>query len=283
MPVADPSFGWQEALAAFSIISTVAFLVAWVATDLGHVSRTPYVAILTLTTLALAAGYIAWSGTSVVELLTVGWGWGILGGLAAAAVIVPLVRRLPPRPRPEGSRLVARLLWEGVVYGTAEAILLATLPVLAVWQGADALGWTDTAWARAASGALAVAGALVVIAVHHLGYREFRGRASRTMLSGALVGCGVQALAFLLTGNALAPILAHIVLHWQLTLRGNEMPPASGSSLESSRSGRSRLGQGPRAGEGAGRIDPRPAKIATAFTTACSTQERGGRASRVGR
>lgn len=124
------------------------------------------------------------------------------------------------------------------MYGTAEAILLATLPVLAVWQAADALGWTDTVWARAASGALAVAGALVVIAVHHLGYREFRGRASRTMLSGALVGCGIQALAFLLTGNALAPILAHIVLHWQLTLRGNELPPASGSSLESSRSGR---------------------------------------------
>lgn len=238
MPVADASFGWQDALAAFSIISTVAFLVTWVVTDLGHVSRTPYVAILTLTTLALAAGYIAWSGTSVVELLTSGWGLGILGGSVAAAVIVPLVRRLPPRPRPGGSRLVARLLWEGVVYGTAEAILLATMPVLAVWQAADALGWTDTVWARAASGALAVAGALVVIAVHHLGYREFRGRASRTMLSGALVGCGIQALAFLLTGNALAPILAHIVLHRQLTLRGNELPPASGSSLESSRSGR---------------------------------------------
>lgn len=159
MPVADPSFGGQEALAASSIISTVAFLVTWVATDLGHVSRTPYVAILTLTTLALAAGYIAWSGTSVVELLA-GWGWGILGGSAAAAVIVALVRRLAPRPRPESSRLVVRLLWEGVVYGTAEAILLATLPVLAVWQAADALGWTDTAWARAASGA--VGGALVV-------------------------------------------------------------------------------------------------------------------------
>ena len=90
--------------------------------DLGHVTRTPYVAILTLTTLALAASYIAWSGTSVAELLTAGWGWDILGGLAAAAVIVPLVRGLPSRLRPEGSQLAARFLWEGVVYGTAEAI-----------------------------------------------------------------------------------------------------------------------------------------------------------------
>ena len=57
MPVADLSFGWQEAVAAFVIISAIAFLVTWVMTDLGHVARTPYVAIVFLTTLALAAGY----------------------------------------------------------------------------------------------------------------------------------------------------------------------------------------------------------------------------------
>ena len=70
MPVADPSFGWHEAAAAFAIISVVAFLVSWVVTDLGRVSRTPYVAILALTTFALAGGYLAWSGTSVVDLVT---------------------------------------------------------------------------------------------------------------------------------------------------------------------------------------------------------------------
>ncbi|MGA9161409.1 MAG: hypothetical protein WB297_11185, partial [Actinomycetota bacterium] len=207
------------------IIAVVAFLVTWVVTDLAHVPRTPYVAILSLTTAALAGGYLARSGTSGADLLTEGWGWGIVGGLVAAALVAPLVRRLPRGPRSEGPELIGRLLWEGVVYGTAEAILLATLPVLAVWQGADALGWTDTGWVKAASGALAVAGALFVILVHHLGYREFR--ASRKMLAGALAGCGIQALAFLLTGNVLAPIVAHIVLHGQLTLRGNEMPPQS--------------------------------------------------------
>jgi hypothetical protein len=232
MPLPDASFGWQEAIAAFAIISMVAFLVTWVVTDLGHVSRTPYVAILALTTSALAADYLASSGTSAADLVTAGWGWGILGGLIAAASVAPLVRRLPSRPRPGGSELVGRFLWEGVVYGTAEAILLASLPVLAIWQAADALGWTDTASARAVSGALAVVGALLVIAVHHLGYREFRAKASRKMLSGALVGCGIQAMAFLITGNVLAPIVAHIVLHWQLTLRGNELPPVSDASLE---------------------------------------------------
>jgi hypothetical protein len=240
MPIADLSFGWQEAAAAFAIIAVVAFSVTWVVTDLGHVPRTPYVAILAVTTAALAAGYLAWSGTSLAALVATGWGWGMLAGVIVAALVMPLVRRLSSGPRAEGSQLVGRLLWEGVVYGTAEAILLATLPVLAVWQGAEALGWTDTAWAKTGSGALAVFGALFVIGVHHLGYREFRARAARRMLGGALVGCGLQALAFLLTGNVLAPVLAHIVLHWQLTLRGNEMPPVAEAPTAAPGEGRSR-------------------------------------------
>ena len=143
MPVADPSFGWLEAAGAFGVVTVVAFAVTWIVTDLARVSRTPYIAVLTFTTLVLGVGYVAWSGTEVADLVTEDWGWGIVGGIAAIAVVVPLVRRLPSRPRPGGPRLVGRLLWEGVVYGSAEGLLLATLPVLSVWQGAEALGWTD--------------------------------------------------------------------------------------------------------------------------------------------
>jgi hypothetical protein len=227
MPVAEPSFGWLDALGAFAVIAGVAFLVTWIVTDLARVPRTPYIAVLTVTTFALAAGYLAWSGTALADLVIENWGWGIVGGVAASAVVVPLVRRLPSGTRPRGPLLVERLLWEGVVYGTAEGLLLATLPVLAVWQGAEALGWTEPVTGAVASGAIAIVGALFVILVHHLGYREFRR--SRKMLAGALVACGIQALAFLLTGNVLAPILAHIILHGQLTLRGDEMPPSKAS------------------------------------------------------
>src|SRR5215207_8308373 len=137
MPIADPSFGWQEALAAFAVIAIVAFLVTWVVTDLGRVSRTPYIAVLALTTITLAGGYLAWSGTAVTDLVATDWGWGVLGGVVAAALVAPVVQRLGVGPRPHGAELAGRLLWEGVVYGTAEAILLATLPVLALWQAAD--------------------------------------------------------------------------------------------------------------------------------------------------
>ena len=89
MPVEDPSFGWQEALTAYAIVGVVTFLVTWVVTDLAHASRTPYVAILTLTALALTTGYLFWSGTPLTELVTSGWGLGILAGLIAGAVVAP--------------------------------------------------------------------------------------------------------------------------------------------------------------------------------------------------
>ncbi|MGE5225483.1 MAG: hypothetical protein ACM3OO_01260 [Planctomycetaceae bacterium] len=226
MPAPDPSFGWQEGVAAYLSVVIAAFLVTWVVTDLLRVRRTAYVAILTVVVLALGGGYLAWSGTSLSELVTSNIGWGVVAGVAAAAIVTPLIARLPRHTGPTGVKRAELVVWEDVVYGTAEALLLATYPVLAIWQAAAAAGWTDGGWAKVGSGVLAVAGSLLVILVHHLGYAEFRERAARPALFGALVACGLQAIAFLVTGNVLAPVVAHIVLHVQLTFRGEEMPPA---------------------------------------------------------
>lgn len=227
MPLADQAFSWQEAIAAFAIISVAAFLVTWVLTDLLRIPRAPYVPILLLVALGLGAGYLAWSGTSASELFSSNVGWGLAAGLIAAAIAIPLVRRLPEHPHATGARLVGLMLWEGLVYGIAEAVLLATLPVLAVWQACADLGWTDGGAAKIGSGVLAIMGALFVILVHHLGYAEFRTEAGRPGLFGALAVCGLQAIAFLATGSVLAPVVAHIVLHGQLLLRGDELPPAT--------------------------------------------------------
>jgi hypothetical protein len=226
MPVADPAFGWQEAAAAFAIITVAAFLVTWTLTDLLRIPRAPYIPVLLAVALGLGAGYVAWSGTSASELTSSGVGWGLAAGLIAAAIALPLVRQLPAHPHASGTRLVGLMLWEGVVYGIAEAVLLSTLPVLVVWQALVDLGWTDGGWAKVGSGALSILGALLVILVHHLGYAEFRTEAGRPGLFGALAICGVQAIAFLVTGSVIAPIVAHIILHCQLLLRGDELPPA---------------------------------------------------------
>lgn len=227
MPIPDPAFTWQEGLAAFAIIAAVAFLVTWVLTDLLRTPREPYIGLLLVVTLALGVSYLAWSGTSAVELLSSGLGWGLVAGVLAAAVALPLVRRLPAHRHATGTRLVGLMMWEGLAYGIAEALLLSTLPVLAIWQACVDLGWTNGVWAKFGSGALAILGALLVILVHHLGYVEFRTEAGRPGLFGALAVCGMQAIAFLSTGSVLAPTVAHIVLHDQLLMRGVELPPAT--------------------------------------------------------
>jgi hypothetical protein len=211
---------------AYAIVLVASFLVTWVVTDVLHVPRTPYVAILAVVSLGLGGAYLVWSGTSVADVLVRNGGWALLAGVVVALVLTPAVRRLPGSERPAGS-LAGHLVWEGGVYGIAEALLLSALPVLAVWQAADGLGWTRSTWGDVGSGALAIVGALFVILVHHLGYREFRPASARPMLMGALLACGVQALAFLLTGNILAPVLAHVALHVQMLGRGVELPPAA--------------------------------------------------------
>jgi hypothetical protein len=224
MPVVETPFGWSEVAIAFAALSLAAFLVTWLITDALGIGRAWYVAILTLTVAGLSGAYLAWSDVSAAELVTSNMARGAVAGVLAAAAMFPLVRRLPSGRRATGGRLGLQLVWEGGVYGIAEALLLATLPVLVIWQGvpeaAGAFGWHRIAW-----GALAIAGSLAVILVHHLGYAEFRSAKSRNKLAGALLSCGVQALAFLLTGSVLAPVVAHILLHTQLALRGVEMPP----------------------------------------------------------
>jgi hypothetical protein len=227
MPAADAAFGWEQALLAYGVLVVAAYLVTWVVTDRLNVPRGPYVAVLSVTVIALGAGYLMWSGTSLADLVSSELGWGIVAGLVVAGAVAPLVRRLPRHEAPTGFHRAGLMFWEDVVYGMAEGLLLATYPVLTVWHAVSAAGWTNDGWARVGAGSLSIVGALFVILVHHLGYRQFRQPAGRRMLAGVLVSCGLQAVAFLVTGNVLAPLIAHVVLHTQLTLRGDEMPPAA--------------------------------------------------------
>ncbi len=61
----------------------------------------------------------------------------------------------------------------------------------------------------------------VVIVVHHLGYREFRG----PPVVVAALTCGILSLAYLLTVNPLAAMGGHIIAHSGVILLGRELPP----------------------------------------------------------
>lgn len=220
---------WWSQLIWLSALTLGSFLVTWLVTDVFRIGRTPYIAFLAVLTGGFLFGYLGWSKMDVSAFLTHQWPWGLLGVAIAGPLLIMLLAQgrraqsqiLAPAPRPQGLRLVGVLLWEGVVYGTAEGLLLSVLPVLVTWQMLSALGWTQTWIGVVFTGVFAIVASLLVIVVHHLGYREFRG----PQIAGAMMSCGILSLAYLLTANPLAAIGGHIIMHMGAVLQGIALPP----------------------------------------------------------
>ncbi len=231
---------WWSELIWLLALALASFLVTWIFTDLFHLTQTPYIGVLAVVTGALLAGYLSWSNTDWVTFLSYNWLWGLVGAIIASSlIIVGLLRSMRSQPemlgtapRPEGMRLVGALLWEGFVYGMAEGLLLSVLPVLITWQALASLHWTQSWYGIILSGIIALLASVIVIAVHHLGYHEYRGR----KLVSAEVGCAPLSLAYLLTMNPLAAGVGHSILHMAAVLRGIELPPhqeKSGHAVQS--------------------------------------------------
>lgn len=216
-----PDVNWAGSVLWLLGMALAGYLVAWFFTDRMGVRRTPYVALLAAVTGGLAAGYVAWSGAGADFWLD-RWGWGLLAALVSGLVLALLLRRAVVAPLGHADEKVGtgRFLWEGGLYGVAEGLLLSALPVVVTWQAFSAAGWFEgRRGVAAALSALLASG--VLIAVHHLGYRGYRGR----RLVMPVVACMVLSVAVLASGSPLAAIGGHVVLHAALLRRHIEMPP----------------------------------------------------------
>jgi hypothetical protein len=126
--------GGMSTLAWLGGVALAAFLVSWILTDLLEVRRTVYVAALALVTAGLTAGFVLWSGQGNGSW-TDNWAWGVLGAVLTGGFLALQIRRLP-KPGASPRHMDAEEgLWEGLVYGAAEGLLLSVLPVVIVWQG----------------------------------------------------------------------------------------------------------------------------------------------------
>ena len=216
------ALSWTAAGAWLGIALVVGFLVSWVATDVLEIPHVPYVAVLAVVTLALGVGYTVWAGAGLGDVVAHNAGWGVLGGVLVAIPVSRAIVRMPGHRVPvEQERRADVLGWEGVVYGVAEGLLLSALPALILWNAADTAGWTDGGGGRVAAGALALVASLVMIAVHHFGYWDYRGR----QVLPVMAGCGLLTIAFLATGSVLAPVIGHIAMHVAGLWDGIELPP----------------------------------------------------------
>jgi hypothetical protein len=220
MPVPVSPVSWAGSLIWLAALAAVSFLVTWAAADKLRVRRTPYIAVLTAVTAAMTAGYIAWLGVSVSTLLGTHWGWGLLAAPLCGAFLIWGMTRPPVTRKLTGRRLGVALLWEGVVYGTTEGVLLSMLPVLMGWQMIHSLGWQGTG-GDIARWTLPIAASVLVTVVHHVGYWEYRNR----LLLPISAGCGLLAVGYLVTASPIAPALGHVLGHATGLVHGTELPP----------------------------------------------------------
>ena len=206
-------------LAAAVVLADAGIVSGWL-----HLGRGWFVPVHAIIVGGFTAAYLAATGIRPAVQLRRRWRAGLVGGLVFGAVLAYGVSGQPASARPEGAHLAAALIWLGVVYGTADALLITVVPVLAVY-GSRPAEELRAVGARARWGGMALLASLVVAAAYHLGFQEFRGGA----LLQPLVGNAIVTAAYLLTGNPLAPVLAHVVMHGAAVLHGAgttyQLPP----------------------------------------------------------
>jgi hypothetical protein len=159
------SITWWSQLIWLFALALGSFLVTWIFTDLLRFARTAYIGVLTVVTAGFLFGYLSWSNADWGAFISYQWFWGLVGAVITGPLLVAIMvqgarrahsRVLALTPRPEGLHLAATLLWEGVVYGIDEGLLLSVLPVLMTWQALSVLGWTQSWLGVVFSGAVAL-------------------------------------------------------------------------------------------------------------------------------
>jgi hypothetical protein len=204
------------------------FLVSWLFSDLLRLPRTAYVAIFAIGTGAFLYGYVQWSNLNTATFISYQWPQGLIvavvSGLAVVALVPWLVRwqslALLPPPGPRGRQLISILLVDGVVNGAAEAMLISVLPVLIVWQALTPFPWFQQWPGSTLASIIAFAVSLIIVTLHHLGFRELRCH----LIIFVIGGNAVFTLAYLLTVNPLAAVVAHVMMHIGCELQSIEVP-----------------------------------------------------------
>jgi hypothetical protein len=232
MPVPASPEPWWGSLLWLLGLMIAAFSVAWVSGTRLQIRRSLYIPILLTATGALSVGYVAWLGVGAMDLVTARWGWGIVAGVVVAVILVPAIRHQPVDRQVSRPDLPAMLMWEGVVYGTAEGMLLSGLPAFMTWQMVHALGWSGPEGALA-RWTLPILAAAAVIVVHHLGYWNCRNR----ILVPITLACSLLTGGYLVAGSFAAPMLGHILMHFGADLHGVEMPPKARPTMSEGEQG----------------------------------------------
>jgi hypothetical protein len=203
-----------------------AFLIPYVFADVLDVHRDLFYGIYAAAVLALFAAWSRDTGYDLRAAVHRRWPWALGLGLAAGALLAFVVLRTEEAtPRPGGVELVAQVGWRGIVYGLADGLLLSAFPILVVFAALAGTRLNERLRGRIVIGAIALAASLVMTAVYHAGYSDFRSEKVRRPLTGDVI----WSVPTLVTLNPMGAPIAHATLHTTAVLHSYEtdvyLPP----------------------------------------------------------
>jgi hypothetical protein len=203
-----------------------AFLVPFVLADVLDLPRDLYYAVYVVGVAAFF-GLWAWAtGQSLGEMARRRWVLALVLGLAVAGLLTLVVLRTEDATsRPGGLELVGAVLWRGVAYGLADGLLLSAFPILVVFAMFAGTKLRRGLAGTIAIGIAALAASLMMTAVYHLGYSDFRSEKLRKPVAGDVV----WSVPTLVTLNPIGAPIAHAGLHTSAVLHSYEtdtfLPP----------------------------------------------------------
>jgi hypothetical protein len=204
---------WYQHLAWVGAAAALGLMVSGVFGGILHLERHVFIVPDLVLVAALSYAFLRWNHIGVADLLRHNWRRGLVGGVLFSAFSVLSVLASPASTAATGWRLAADMLWSGGVYSLLDALLLSIIPVIAVSKAFASLGWERR---RTALWLAALSGTAFVTLLYHVGFAEY----GIYDIAGAVAGNCIMTLGFLVTGSAVTPLVAHLVLHGAALLRG---------------------------------------------------------------
>ena len=185
------------------------FLVPFVFADLLGLQRDVYYGVYAVIVFGFFVLWARRTDQSLWRMVARRWVLAVALGLVFAGVMSFIVLQQDATSRPGGLAFAAALTWRGVIYGAADGLLLSSFPILAVFAAFAGSPRRSTRLGKIEIGALAVLASIVMTAVYHAGYSDFRSG----KIANPIVGDAIWSIPTLVTLNPIAAPIAHVGLH----------------------------------------------------------------------
>ena len=202
------------------------FLVPFVLADRLDMPKDLYYGIYGLLVIGFLVAWVRATELPWREAVRRHWQLAVVLGAGCGAILAFVVLRQDATGRPAGLELAGAVVWRGIFYGAVDGLLLSSFPILATFAAFKGSRLERRGRrGKLAIGVVALVASLLMAAVYHVGYSDFRSSKVRSPVAGDVV----WSLPTLLTLNPIGSPIAHAAMHTTAVLHSYQtdlfLPP----------------------------------------------------------